>query len=666
MPVKPEKVGIFITTNIDDKVHELTKTMIHNPLLRTTSRHYSTYPLTTKDTIFDYEELKSKTYEDIVDFFFDPVLMAKTTDKNANIPLTSSSPETNINELDTKLTELDTKLITTEFRMKMSSSGKGISPNLSDVKKVIDILRESPFNNYNKDLEKMMNTIDTNPQNKQNHYLNEMFQNKLNQSDMDELDISIKAKITELKKKVMIEIDNIRNNIIAKLSKDKSVDNLSNLTVKKKHKQDIENQYMNTNINVMMYRLFPKTNLTASTFFSFIVRKILPMHQTFKYSYLKIDGQIYTIVQYNWLKMIFNHPLYRKLLDGMIKYIEWTEEQSIYTQTYKDETDDKIIQIIKLCSGDDIYKNNDATYDDTKQQLANQVNSGVGRSIDTDYTSAIKILEKLIDELHKLVVNEKISLNILSQFSSYKKARDVINEIKVKPLRQYIQKMLDLNTIKDEIEFYEERFFRGANIDLKYDFPSRLVSKIDNEPIKRIQKLINDDFLPTQRTSTNYEFQSKFEDYLNNNGTAFVDYIKKIKKNFISNPESGNTSSKDKNCNKCGYEINEDIDINLNIVQGKEYKYEMYVHFDLIKGVVNDENRSIMKCPYLNDKLVDEWNNLRKNIVFPFWEPPKLPLFEVKMTEAKKGGRRGTRYRRKKYNITRKSRKSFSLEFLHL
>lgn len=661
MPVKPEKVGIFITTNIDDKIHEFTKSMIYNPLLKKTSRHYSKYPLTTKDTEFVYDELKSKTYEDIVDFFFDPVLMAKATIKTSDTPTPTASPEKNTQLLDEKLTKLD-KLITSELRTKMSTSGKGISPNLSDVSNIIVILKDSSFDVYNTEFKKMINIVNTNPQNKPNQYINRMLNNGLSQPEMDGLDVSIKNKITELKKKIMLEIDNIRKEVVNKLSVVAFTEDLTNLTVRKKHKQDVENECLNKNINMMMYRLFPKTNLSASTFMSSIIRKIFPMHQTFKYSYLKIDGDTYTVVQYNWSKFIFNHPLYRKLFDGMVKYIEWTEEQSIYAQTYRDETNEKILQIVKLCSGDDIYKNNDADYIDTISQLTSQSNPGVGRSVDTDYTSAINILITLLEELIASPINNTKILNILSQFSAYKKARDVISEIKVRPLRQYIQKMLDLNTIKDEVDFYEEHFFRGANIDLKYDFPSRLASKIDNEPIKRLQKIINDDFLPSQRTSTNYEFQSKFEDYLNNNGTEFVDYIKDMKTKFISNPENRNMPNK----TKFGYDTNSKLDINLNVIQGKEYKYEIYVHFDVIKGQVSDVNRGIMKCPYLNDTLVEKWNNVRTNIIFPFWEPPKLPFFEVKNVETKKGGRSGTRYQRKKYNKTRKSRKTFYLEFLHL
>lgn len=562
--------------------------------------------------------------------------MAKTTIATVDMRSSKLPPQPGVKNakgLDDTINKLEKK-ITDELRNKMSTTKTAISSDLRDVKEIIDVLQQPQFDKYNDNLKKIMKFININITDPPNDYINQMFIGHLRQEDMNNLNIPIKSKITDIKKEIMSDIYNTIQNVVKELSEVAATENLTNLTVRKKHKQDVENKCLNTNINLMMYRLFPKTNLSASTFMSFLIRKIFPMHQTFKYSYLKIDGQIYTIVQYNWLKFIFNHPLYRKLFDGMVKYIEWTEEQSIYAQTYRDETNDKIIQIIQLCSGVDIYINNDANYGATISQLKRQLNPGAGRLIDTDYTSAINILISLLDELIKIPTNNTKILNILSQFSAYKKSRDVINEIKVKPLRQYIQKMLDLNTIKDEIDFYEERFFRGANIDLKYDFPSRLASKIDNEPIKKIQKLIIDDFLPSQRTSTNYEFQSKFEDYLNNNGTIFVEYIKDMKKNFISNPVNGKTPSK----TKMGYDTNEQLDINLNIVQGKEYKYEIYVHFDLIKGQVNDANRGIMKCPYLNDTLVENWNNtIRKNIIFPFWDPPKLPVFEVKATETKKG-----------------------------
>jgi hypothetical protein len=669
MPVKPEKVGIFITTNIDDKVHELTKSMIYNPLLKQTSRHYSKYPLTIKDNKFVYDELKSKTYEGIIDFFFDPILMAKTTTKTTDI-LTPKLPTINNIKLDTELGVLDTSM-NADFTRKMSTSAIGTSVDLRDVSNVIVKLTDDLFKEYHIDLKNKMYEIETSAskasaaasstasETSAEYNIIQMLSHNIKQPDFDKLPSTMKGKITKLKGDILSEINKIRHDVIAKLSKEDAIDKLTNLIVKKKHDQDIENVRLNTNINMMMYRLFPQTNLSASTFMSFLVRKIFPMHQTFKYSYLKIDGQTYTVVRYNWLNNIFNHPLYRKLFDGMVKYIEWTEEQTLYAQIYKDDTDGKITQIINSCSGDDIY--NKVPFSDLEKEFKAKLASLNASPGNADLVSAINILLSLLTGLQTRKPISDI-LILLSQFSAYPEARKAINEIKIKSMREYIVKMLELNMIKEEVELYEERFFRGSNIDLKYDFPSRTVSKIDNEPIKRFQKLITDDFLPSQRTSTNYEFQSKFEDYLNNNGIEFIRYIQNMKlvMNSISKP------AKDPDCKKCGYAIDEDIDINLNIVQGKEYKYEIYVHFDLIKGEVNDVNRGIMKCPYLNDTLVENWNNLQKNIIFPFWAPPKLPLFEVTIAETKKGGRRGTRYRRKKYNKTHKSRKTFSLEFLHL
>jgi hypothetical protein len=667
MPVKPEKVGIFITTNIDDKVHELTKSMIHNPLLRTTSQHYSKYPLTTKDTIFMYDELKSKTYEDIVDFFFDPVLMTKRTVNNAGTLTPSSIPLVKkTKNLDKALDDLYKFMNTDLFKKQMSTSVSGTSPNLTNLNSVIQILTSELFIEYNKDLINMYNIIKnavSRPRTSEEspeYYIQQMLTHRITQLDFNKISPSTKTKITILKVDIMSKINKIKHDVITELSKDGAVENMNNHDVKKKHEQDIANTCLNTNINMMMYRLFPKTNLTASTFISFLVRKIFPMHQTFKYSYLKIDGQVYTIVQYNWLKNVFNHPLYRKLLDGMIKYIEWTAEQSLYAETYEHETTDKMKQLIQLCKGSDIYTNNSTTVAEHDKMLLSIKRSLTNRNGSEEYESAFTILIEILKLLSSTPpAEESVILNKISQFSAYAKARDAINSIAVRPLKLNIEKIFELNAIKNEIELYEERFFRGASIDLKYDFPSRLLSKIDNEPIKRIQKLISDDFLPTQRTSTNYEFQSKFEDYLNNNGTAFIDYIKEVKIKLSTT--DNRRPEKDKKCDKCGYAIDEDIDINLNIVQGKEYKYEIYVHFDLIKGEVNDVNRGIMKCPYLNDTLVDNWNNLRKNIIFPFWAPPKLPLFEVKVTETKKGGHRGTRYRRIKHNKTRKPRVSYSL-----
>jgi hypothetical protein len=521
--VKAEKVGIFITTNIDDKIHGLTKSMLYNPLLRSSSRHYSKYPLTTNETTIDYDELKFKKYEQIVDFFFDINLFSKQTGATKTIAPTATSSPTQI-QMDASMTDVDKKM-TRDMNDRMITSRKGTSPLLQDVSAAIQILNDDIFGDYNAGLKDFIARIERG-NSVEYENIKKMLNNEMKQNDADNIDTITKTKMTDIKKELLRQIEQTRNKIITDLSLAGSINVLKNINVRKKHDQTVKNTNLNTNINIMLYRLFPKTNLSASTFMSSVVRKIFPLKMMFKYSYLKIDGQVYTVVQYNWLKMMINHPLYRRLFDEMVKFIDWTDEQTTLASSYIQETDENISAIIPKCSGDEIYTDNGAVYNELQQKLKNYK---VGRAnTDTEYISAVQQMASLLDALHNND-NNKI-LNLLSQFAAYKQAREVINLITVKPLRQNIQKMLEFNVIKDEIEFYIERFFSGSQIDLKYQFPSYLASRIDNEPIKRLQKMINDEFLPSIRTSTNYEFQSKFEQYLNKNGTAFIEYIKNQRK----------------------------------------------------------------------------------------------------------------------------------------
>jgi len=41
------------------------------------------------------------------------------------------------------------------------------------------------------------------------------------------------------------------------------------------------------------------------------------------YTYVKIDGNEYTLMKLIWLNDIFNHPKYNKLVDEFINYKNW-------------------------------------------------------------------------------------------------------------------------------------------------------------------------------------------------------------------------------------------------------------------------------------------------------------------------------------------------------
>ena len=51
------------------------------------------------------------------------------------------------------------------------------------------------------------------------------------------------------------------------------------------------------------------------------------------YSYLKIDGQIYTVVQAIWQNDIYNHKEYKKLIDQFEELQRWKEQQLVKITT---------------------------------------------------------------------------------------------------------------------------------------------------------------------------------------------------------------------------------------------------------------------------------------------------------------------------------------------
>ena len=100
------------------------------------------------------------------------------------------------------------------------------------------------------------------------------------------------------------------------------------------------------------------------------LKKISPLLDIFPglysyYSYLKIDGKVYTITKVTWLNDFINHPLYRGLIDEYNIFNIWRE--GIETQI-KSDIEKKTLKLIDIISKteniDDIIKENNEFLDE--------------------------------------------------------------------------------------------------------------------------------------------------------------------------------------------------------------------------------------------------------------------------------------------------------------
>jgi len=102
------------------------------------------------------------------------------------------------------------------------------------------------------------------------------------------------------------------------------------LNVKNTLEKEKEN-ILKFNVKIMLELLFPTyfpTTRNHTSSFQEYIKQSIDSDMSFKgvlttahnFSYLKLDGKIYTITKVIWLNDLLNHPIYRNFLDEFINY----------------------------------------------------------------------------------------------------------------------------------------------------------------------------------------------------------------------------------------------------------------------------------------------------------------------------------------------------------
>ena len=486
----------------------------------------------------------------------------------------------------------------------------------------------------------------------------------------------------------------------------------------------------NKNIMIMLKILFPikypiMHNVTSS-FSSVILKKnefnlkwndfIPPFlkNKLFEgisaYSYLKIDGKVYTVTQLVWLNDIYNHIEYGELVDKFDKLNKW-----------------KVKAIAKL--KDEISRKHNkfnTTYNRYLQEITieelqdlKQMNkfdkSTLTREMINLYTEFDDLIDKLIQSIESLKTDlSKISTEDLNEIISTtsKQLATYYNSLNESKFRTYFQpkkkNLLDkfvtnLNRDIEEIlvlEYILEMYLNrpGLNLDFEKDEPKykdklKEKFKIYTDFADNIKK-----FRAPQRESTNLYLQDTFDDFLDNSEPikGMFNFImnpynlgKNPIKEELKKPLYKNSSDKKEKLKREQPNFFKRMDTGVTILSSaaeNEPYFEIYVQTNLIGGELNDEKRSLVDCMYkgessgdrleylLNQSLYYPWslNNSRiffditegpaKDIIVSSNEKPNInktePNEEKKIEQIKQGGSNSTT-RKIREQYLRSTRKRF-------
>ena len=401
----------------------------------------------------------------------------------------------------------------------------------------------------------------------------------------------------------------------------------------------------------------PEFNLKLTDFIpSFLKEKLFEGLAT--YSYLKIDGKVYTISQIIWLNDIYNHKEYGQIVEKFDKLNKWKVKE---IAKLNEEIARKHTKFNKQYTGylNVITPNELDSLKQLKKYMDSLNDTFPNRELQTVYTefdnlidNLVKTINNLKTELQKTEVssetNQNIS-NISKQLATYYSS---ISESKYKQYFTPTNKPLldkfitnlgrdidDILVLEYILEVYLNR--PGINLDFEKDEPKY------RDKLKEKYKTYTDfaenikKYRAPQRESTNLFLQNTVDDFLDNS-----EMIKGMF-NFIMNPYNLGKNPIKEELKKDKYR-GEKLDNDkqkLKDEQGNFYKrmetgvtlltsasesepyFEIYVQTNLIGGELNDDNKSLVDCMYKGESLGDRLEFLLNQSLYYPWAVKSSRIF---------------------------------------
>jgi len=350
------------------------------------------------------------------------------------------------------------------------------------------------------------------------------------------------------------------------------------------------------------------------------------------YSYLKIDGQVYTVVQAIWQNDIYNHKEYKKLIDKFEELQRWKEQQLVkisteldkkrraFKQTYENQfsqDDVENIRRTKLENPDDEVSKRYNQSVDTLISIMKDLIASIGRS---DYLRMNDYANKFTEKF-----------NSLRNSYEYRSLFNPQNQRKYEDITKKMQE--EIGNIQAD-EYILENYLKkpGINLDYKNDTKYR---RIMEERYQTYVKFIDNirNFRSPILESSNSLLQNSIEDFLNNTEKYkgvfnFLMNPVNIKKNPFSLIMPTSPLEEQPNIQREAAKYQNRMNTGVSIrPNSKGAYYEIYVQMNLIGGELNDENKSKIDCMYQGETLGDKLSRILNEAIYHPWNINSTRIF---------------------------------------
>lgn len=442
---------------------------------------------------------------------------------------------------------------------------------------------------------------------------------------------------------------------------------------------DAINDNLKNNVDIMMKLLFPTVypvvenyqnsfdtkivrefssmfNVTAKGAIPFGLSGLVPSLSVF-YSYLKIDGKVYTITKIIWLNDMINHPVYKDLLNKYKEFKKWLKKtkaknakdikerktkifNAIVKQQGTGQTNLKLVKIIKnLLSVMDLKP-----YDKNAQDLSltaifddNNTNTSMRFLLGKKIILAICDLYQ-INTSDAYTLSGQVTSNAANIDDTITKIRQLYDLYKKQNVDRYNSRILsiptELETMINQlnestekiriIEVIDEKYFEGdgdnININLNFEDDAEDVKRLFQSEYKKYTEFVDEirKLIKPNLESSNAKLQEllyKYTQGTSNDFTAILDGVNKA----VSSSDSTTIS------------LPPDIlyiGLNTTETTSKESpKYTAYFNVDVIKGELNDANKSKVKCSFEGEYIGEMYQKLAHSTGISRWEVDAKRLF---------------------------------------
>ena len=370
------------------------------------------------------------------------------------------------------------------------------------------------------------------------------------------------------------------------------------------------------------------------------------------YTYINIDGQPYTVGRVIWLREIVNHPIYEQLLARFADLDEQFEKSKAQFQRGLDAKNNAFEKKIQGKAWStrfneilDFYKKKKDTNDKEKEKIdEGRLPDGSLRSAEqSKYTIKLEMELKIDDMLKALDVFEKskqiVNLRkVLDQYEQNKSAQSVRtlgSENYILTNRTVDSFMEDLQRTIKEIrsdEQFQAKYF-GDEMNLSFETEDRQKLS-ENAFYSQFLKGLAEYTYPARR-STNPYLQLLLDNYSDKTDTVFKEFAEFVLENYVDpdgsiNPKSPNSvlttgmtaAINKKTSGKSATAMVNTTDPITFMDTGVSFLFkgrssggtdekseeqsetcEIYLHLDVLMGVLTEPLSSKIFCPYMKDKL---------------------------------------------------------------